>query len=355
MSQSVRRKLEELGRRGVPTRATLELTQRCPARCDYCYIRQEPRIADPPREKITRMLDKLAAAGVLNIHLTGGDPFCRPDITDIISHVIDAGFFNILLFSSGLAMTDDHIAFLARRARYIHRIQLSAFSHREEVNDSCFGRAGASKHIAAAARELKNAGINVEFALNVRPQNIDHFEDAKSRLEQQGYPVTLGFFKVIANARHARALRDETSRAFFDRLVASMSPESRRAAIARLRQSMNAPTTQRHLCRGRHTAIMIDAAGRIHPCVNFRNLVIGDMADPRPLRAILDDSTPYRTLQAMDKDSIETCSACAFSDFCTLCMARIHCEHGAFSKPSRQECHYAHALHAFSRTRAHHR
>ncbi len=62
-----------------------ELTHRCPLRCPYC---SNPLALDDPRDELTteewaRVFREAAELGVLQVHLSGGEPASRRDLTEI--------------------------------------------------------------------------------------------------------------------------------------------------------------------------------------------------------------------------------------------------------------------------------
>ena len=85
-----------------------ELTHRCPLHCPYC---------SNPIELITRdnelttdqWLDVLSQArelGVLQVHMSGGEPLARNDLPVLVKHAADLGCY-VNLVTSGLGLTED--------------------------------------------------------------------------------------------------------------------------------------------------------------------------------------------------------------------------------------------------------
>ncbi|HCD39179.1 MAG TPA: hypothetical protein DEQ77_10800 [Candidatus Omnitrophica bacterium] len=81
-----------------PLNVTFEITRRCNFYCPYCYRvggfcpRQELNI-----KEITAILRQMADAGVLCVAFTGGEPFAREDIFDILECANRCGFkFNLM-------------------------------------------------------------------------------------------------------------------------------------------------------------------------------------------------------------------------------------------------------------------
>ena len=90
-----------------------ELTHRCPLGCPYC---SNPIALDRAnRSSIlatwARVFDEAAALGVLQVHLSGGEPAARRDLVDITAAARAAGLYTNLI-TSGVGLTGQ----AARRA-----------------------------------------------------------------------------------------------------------------------------------------------------------------------------------------------------------------------------------------------
>src|SRR2546423_10328813 len=62
-----------------------ELTHRCPLGCPYCSnpLALEPREGELDLATWARVFDEAVALGVLQVHLSGGEPAARRDLVDI--------------------------------------------------------------------------------------------------------------------------------------------------------------------------------------------------------------------------------------------------------------------------------
>jgi len=67
----------------VPLKANIELTQNCNLACSYCYLRRS-RYEPMSTEQVKQLLSDLATLGCMFLALTGGEPFLRRDLLEII-------------------------------------------------------------------------------------------------------------------------------------------------------------------------------------------------------------------------------------------------------------------------------
>jgi pyrroloquinoline quinone biosynthesis protein E len=71
----------------APLGLLAELTHRCPLGCPYC---SNPLALDKRNDELdaatwARVFGEAAALGVLQVHLSGGEPAARRDLTDIVN------------------------------------------------------------------------------------------------------------------------------------------------------------------------------------------------------------------------------------------------------------------------------
>jgi len=63
-----------------------ELTYACPLRCAYCSNPVSARLGPPlATSEWVRAIDEAEALGVVQVHLTGGEPLLRPDLEELVA------------------------------------------------------------------------------------------------------------------------------------------------------------------------------------------------------------------------------------------------------------------------------
>src|SRR5579883_2125878 len=101
-----------------------ELTHRCPLGCPYC---SNPLALDPRHDELdaatwARVFEEAAALGVLQVHLSGGEPASRRDVVEITAAAHAAGLYTNLI-TSGIGLTDSKLR--ALREAGLDHVQLS--------------------------------------------------------------------------------------------------------------------------------------------------------------------------------------------------------------------------------------
>ena len=91
-----------------------ELTHRCPLGCPYCSnpLEMDKRQDELDTATWARVFREAAGLGVLQVHLSGGEPAARRDLVDIMAAARSAGLYTNLI-TSGVGVTDKRLNELA--------------------------------------------------------------------------------------------------------------------------------------------------------------------------------------------------------------------------------------------------
>ncbi|MCK9912192.1 radical SAM protein, partial [Microbacteriaceae bacterium K1510] len=98
----------------APIGLLAELTYRCPLQCPYC---SNPLAMERGNELTAgewrEVFRQAAALGVLQLHLSGGEPTLRSDLEDILEGAVAAGLYTNLI-TSGVTLTRERLEYLAK-------------------------------------------------------------------------------------------------------------------------------------------------------------------------------------------------------------------------------------------------
>lgn len=99
---NVRHILRRLGRSALvslnpkwvkPRDSCVCITHRCNSRCQTCNVWYTPPIPDPPLETLLDWVQQFAEYGIRGTSISGGEPFLRQDLCQIVEGVHDYGLF----------------------------------------------------------------------------------------------------------------------------------------------------------------------------------------------------------------------------------------------------------------------
>jgi radical SAM protein with 4Fe4S-binding SPASM domain len=98
----------------APTEVHVAVTDRCPVACEGCYLDAGPErpVHEPGLERLGADLDRLAAMGVFELALGGGEVLLRDDLLDVIARARAVGLVPNLT-TSGFGVTPERARRLA--------------------------------------------------------------------------------------------------------------------------------------------------------------------------------------------------------------------------------------------------
>ena len=153
-----------------PYTLVAELTYRCPLRCVYCSnpVELADQGAELSGEQWAEVLEQAEALGVVQLHLTGGEPLLRPELEVLVEHATRLGLYSNLI-TSAVPLTRERLAGLA--ARGLCNVQISIQGTRAEDGERFAGKDWLAEKLQAAAwtREL---GLPLTLNVVLHRENI---------------------------------------------------------------------------------------------------------------------------------------------------------------------------------------
>src|SRR5438034_3824308 len=149
-----------------------ELTHRCPLGCPYCSnpLALDARNTELDTATWARVFQEAAALGILQVHLSGGEPAARRDLAEITAAAHEAGLYCNLI-TSAIGITPARIAALAEAG--LEHVQISIQDSIAASADHIAGYDGAFARKRALAREIVRLGLPLTINAVVHRANID--------------------------------------------------------------------------------------------------------------------------------------------------------------------------------------
>jgi PqqA peptide cyclase len=161
-----------------------ELTYACPLHCPYCS--NPLNLADYGDELTTaewlRVVAEAKELGVLQVHLSGGEPLLRRDLLEIVRGASDLGLYTNLITSA--------IGFSPRRAEQLRaagldHVQISVQAAEAAASDRIAGLPSFERKLAAA-RLTKKLGWPLTMNVVLHRDNIDEIARILDLAEELG-------------------------------------------------------------------------------------------------------------------------------------------------------------------------
>ncbi|MFW6221717.1 MAG: radical SAM/SPASM domain-containing protein [Fibrobacterota bacterium] len=307
-------KQTKLGRRGFPTGAYFEVTYRCNARCDYCYVEQST--PELPTDDVFLILEKLNASGILDLVLTGGEPFVRKDILRILSKIMQLDFFRFAIMTNAIAITADHRSFLIEHKEEVNGLSVSIFSHDSAINDKIFGIDGALKKALLNCEQFVRAGIPVRAKINILPDNLHTYRETVNMLTDKGIAVDpYPYMGLIPSNKHFQTPEEAISH--YKNCLSVLGEDY-------TTNKKSKTPGKESLCIGIHTKITVNPVGHLRPCIAFKDAFIGSILENRPLNEIVNASDVLKRLKSLKRSDFEQCRKCDYIECCYPCIAHVY-------------------------------
>lgn len=155
-----------------PIAMLAELTHRCPLACPYCSnpLELAAKETELSTDMWARVFREAADLGVLQLHLSGGEPASRGDLVDLVRHARKAGLYSNLI-TSGIGLTRTRLEALV--AAGLDHIQLSVQGVRAGVADRIGGYKGGFDRKMELAGHIADLGIPLTLNAVMHRHNLD--------------------------------------------------------------------------------------------------------------------------------------------------------------------------------------
>ncbi|POX43015.1 hypothetical protein C3486_01990 [Streptomyces sp. Ru73] len=151
-----------------------EVTNYCNLACKHCLSDSSPQIPRSDDLSTSRFLDavrEMVSSGVTEFYLTGGEPFAREDLVDIIT-AIDPTVAEVYANSNGYFITQGTAD--ALRGTALRRITVSVDGHNRESQALVRNKPASFDRAIVAVEHLLAAGVPVRVSHVVHPGNVEH-------------------------------------------------------------------------------------------------------------------------------------------------------------------------------------
>jgi pyrroloquinoline quinone biosynthesis protein E len=154
-----------------PVGLLAELTHRCPLGCPYCSnpLALDPRQSELDTATWKRIFSEAAAIGILHVHVSGGEPASRRDLTELIAHCARLGLYSNLI-TSGIGLTQALVTGLSDAG--LDHVQLSIQDAEPVSADHIAGYKGAFARKLEVASWITQAGMPLTVNAVIHRANV---------------------------------------------------------------------------------------------------------------------------------------------------------------------------------------
>lgn len=326
------------------TSVMFELTYNCSERCIHCYNAGAIRSLDEHShrnrqemdlEDYKRVIDELHDMGVYKVCLSGGDPFSKPIVWEIIDYLYRKEIaFDI--YTNGITIGNTINTLIDYFPRLVG---LSIYSAIPETHDRVTRVKGSYLKTMTVAKQLADAGVNMAFKCVVFKTNVKSYYSVIELAEEYGaipqIEVNLcngvdGDTSIIDNLRLPTDVMEIVLRDPHSPLYVGVDTPSYNGIPK---------DPEQHPCGAGETTFTITPEGYLTPCVGFPAR-LGNLRT-QTIRNIISTS---ETLRIWRKSKIMDIAECGTHDkcaYCYLCVGNAYIEHGNILQPATCNCEMA--------------
>jgi PqqA peptide cyclase len=157
----------------APVGLLAELTHRCPLQCPYCSnpLELERVAGELPTEIWLDVLTQAAALGILQLHLSGGEPTVRRDLEQIVARAAEVGLYSNLI-TAAVLLTRERLERLAEHG--LDHVQISIQDTDPDNADRIAQYRGGHAKKLEAAGWVRDLGLPLTLNAPIHRQNIAH-------------------------------------------------------------------------------------------------------------------------------------------------------------------------------------
>ena len=337
-------------------------TRRCNLACRHCYSDSTSRrYEEMSTAEALAFLDDIAAFGSPALLLSGGEPFMRPDLLELMGEARSRGLAVTISSNGTLVTTEGARAVAEAGVRYVG-ISVDGL---EADHDAFRGRRGAYRRAMAGIAALKAEGVRVGIRVTLTATAIAALPDLFAMVEREGIDRAC-FYHLVPAGRGVSQEAVEPSDvrravegifAWSEWLVERGAPvevltvdnyadgpalymRTRRrdpALAERIRERLAWNGGARNASGVGLAAV--DWLGRVKPDQFWSGPVLGSVRE-RPLSRIwTDPPLELRRLRARTSRLVGRCAGCRFVDLCGGGLASRALASGAGLEGSDPACH----------------
>ena len=308
-----------------PFKVTLVLTDRCDCRCEGCFIWKRRRREEMTPDEIGSFLAD--APSLRWVNLTGGEPFLRDDMVEVVEAVRGAlPKLAVVDFPTTGQRTDVILSSVERMTKLgIPKLFVTcSIEGPPALHDTLRGREGAFDNMIATYAGLKAMpGVDTYFGMTLSASNAAHVDETVAAV-QDALPSTPNadvdwrdfHFNVYTESGHyydnvEKGLRPPAEltgvieKALRERAGSWNPTDVIEAAYLRLLPEFLETGRSPLPCKALRAGVFVDVTGDVHPCTVYGR-PLGNVRE-QALYDILDGAEARDARSVVEKDACPGC------------------------------------------------
>lgn len=180
----------------IPIMSAFELLPMCNLACKMCYVRKSKDYVEKhggllSTKQWLEIAEKARDAGMLFPLITGGEPFLRKDIKEIIEGMQNLGL-QVSINTNGTLIDEEMAKWLSKHCPT--RLNITLYGASEESYQKLCDNGGAYHKVMKAVQLLKKYHIPIKFNLSVTPYNVHEMKDIIEYAHAMDCPIDVATY-----------------------------------------------------------------------------------------------------------------------------------------------------------------
>lgn len=322
----------------------IELTYRCSEKCIHCYnpgaTRNDEEISHRgEQQELTlydykRIIDELCKIGLVKVCLSGGDPFSKEFIWDLLDYLYEKEIV-IDIFTNGQRLVKD----VKRLADYFpHLIGVSIYSGKAEDHDVITRTPGSWNRSIQVVKELSEFAIPMNLKCCVMQANLhSYYMVADLAKEYNAQPQ----FEINITESNDGDVCAKQMRLTEEQLQVVLRDNNLALYVGKEASNYGGPKRDlsQSSCGAGKTGFCMSPNGDFRLCPAFTQ-VYGNLRE-QTAKSILKENKELNDWRKTTVADFLECGHYDYCDYCNLCAGLNYIEHGDYKKPAETNCYMA--------------
>lgn len=313
-----------------PLIAGIIVTDRCNLSCPHCFSDNCASMGGTT-EELKGLIDQLADAGIISMYMTGGEPFLRPDLEELIAHAKQKRLY-LTVHTNGILLNEKRVKRLAEVMNFDEdEIQVSIDGSTAEIFNKM--RDGDFDRMVRNCRLLQEHGAPLKINVTVTNHNFHDLANLY-RLAADLKAKTIGFSPLLLTNTNDPTQTwlpstEELLTSFVEALQVaeelgfpvriSQDPLAVPCGVPELKEAFSKMEDQTpwYFCPAGTSAIEIDVNGNVYPCpyLRYDEFKAGNVHE-ESLKEIWARGTGWDSFRNIYLGETEKCPSCTMKKSC---------------------------------------
>lgn len=292
--------------------AYVHVTQRCNLECVGCYSLDDNRnnMSDASTEDLKTALRKLAEGGLSGVIISGGEPFLRKDLADLVIYAKqECGIASVSIISNGTCLD---VSQLEKMAHCVDQVAIS-FDGSSPAEKAYIRKVQRFDQLVEAVKVIQQIGIRSHIIATIHAKNISEMKQYSALGRELGVTVSFSLLSCSACSSELEDLMpDDKDLKQLACELFSMSGEGTSVNDAPVGSNI----TVKNICGAGKSTVSVGADGMVYPChmLHDPDLTLGNIFTD-DIQDIL-NSPITDQFRALSVENIDDCKACDYRWIC---------------------------------------